>query len=144
MLAKTAKEIFLRSDLSRSEKIVYFALSTFTDRQNTCFPSHENIAKRAAYSVSTVKRALMRLREMGLVVWKHCFDRDNARLKNKYTVAEPNAIIPQQLAIDNTPVIFKNRFSMPVYEDIKNAARQVYNTVASFFTPRYGGQAMEF
>lgn len=140
MLAKTSKEIFHRSDLTRAEKVVYFALSTFTDRKNTCFPSHVSIAKRAAYSVSTVKRALMRLRELGLVMWKHCFDYDNSRLKNKYTVAEPNADVV--VATDNTPIII-SRLSMPVYNDIKNAAKQVRDAVASFFTPRYGGCAME-
>lgn len=134
MLAKTSKDIFLRSDLSRAEKVVYFALSTFTGRENTCFPSHKSIAKRASYSVSTVKRALLRLREMGLIMWRNCFDRDHARLRNRYHVAEPN----DQVTVTNQKPIIINRFTLPFYEGAKNAAKQVRDMAASFFTPRYG------
>ena len=45
------------------------ALQTFRGRGGLLFPAHETIAARAKRSVSTVKRALARAAELGLVRW---------------------------------------------------------------------------
>lgn len=86
MSPETAKEFI--SHLSRSEKAVYLKLAAFANRNGICVQSHRDIARCTSLSVSTVKRALLRLRTMGLITWTQSFGNNKARLENKYIVEE--------------------------------------------------------
>lgn len=48
-------------------KVVYLVLSSYVNRDGTCYPSQEHIASLVDCSVRTVQRAIRDLRESGLV-----------------------------------------------------------------------------
>jgi hypothetical protein len=123
------------SQLTCNEKIVYLALISFSDKRNTCFPAHKTIAVFCSRSVSTVKRALLRLRELGYVSWQHCFDSQNARLRNKYTVADPDAASGDGDCPVSSIVI--KRFEMPDYrQTVINGFRDFRKVAAAMFHER--------
>lgn len=74
------------TSLTVNEKIVYVALTSFTNSEGYCFPSHAKLAERGSISIATVKRALKRLRERGLVDWKNQLDKSKGQLSNYYKV----------------------------------------------------------
>ncbi len=103
--------------------------------KNTCFPSHKTVAEMCSRSVITVKRALLRLRELGYVTWRHCFDSQNARLRNKYTVLDPDAAA--QGGSEPASAIVVKRFEMPDYrQTVIEGFRGFRHAAAALFLER--------
>jgi predicted transcriptional regulator len=129
-----SKQIMGVSQLNCNEKIVYLALISFSDRRNTCFPAHKTIAQFCSRSVSTVKRALLRLRELGYITWQHCFDSQNARLRNKYMVHKPDAAADGDKPVSS---IIVKRYEMPDYKQtVLNGFSGFRRVAAALFLER--------
>lgn len=72
-------------DVSAHEKLVYMVLSCKIGDQGAWFTGHSEIAAMAGISVSSVKRALLGLRERNVVTWTERYDSaSGARLGNSY------------------------------------------------------------
>ncbi|MWV50092.1 hypothetical protein GRS96_12515 [Rathayibacter sp. VKM Ac-2803] len=67
-------------------KLVYLALSSRVDKYGTAFPSHATIAAEASCSIASVKRALVELREIGVVEWTNAARGNGGQSANEYTV----------------------------------------------------------
>lgn len=66
-------------------KVIYLVLSAHVAGKETCWPSHKRIAKLSRVSVSTVKRRLDTLRELGYVDWiNETRENDNGQTSNRY------------------------------------------------------------
>lgn len=69
------------------DKIVYVVLASHVTRDDSWAMTHAHIAREAGVSVSTVQRALDRLREAGLITWVGRADPETgAQLGNAYRV----------------------------------------------------------
>lgn len=81
--------------LTAEHKDILHWLRTFRGHGGQIFPSHEALAARAGFSVSTVQRALKRAREAGLLHW---FQRRrrvgwrSLRTSNHYVLTMPEAV----------------------------------------------------
>lgn len=84
-------------------KLVYLALSSRVDKYGTAFPSHATIAAEASCSVASVKRALVELREIGVIEWTNAARRSGGQSANEYTVKN-NARRPKRSTepVDNS------------------------------------------
>jgi hypothetical protein len=60
---------FRVNNLTRGYRDVLLTLATFRGHGGLIHPSHETLAERARCSVSTVQRALMQARDLGLISW---------------------------------------------------------------------------
>jgi DNA-binding transcriptional MocR family regulator len=60
---------FRADNLTRGYRDVLLTLATFRGHGGLCVPSHETLAERARCSISTVQRALMQARDLGLISW---------------------------------------------------------------------------
>jgi hypothetical protein len=87
-----------RSDtVSAKAKLVYLALSSRADRQGQSYPSHETLAGEASCSVASVKRALLELRDLGVVEWTfRTRDDGSGQTSNIYKVSI-------SVPVDNSP-----------------------------------------
>lgn len=71
--------------VSSHEKLVYLVLSSKIGDQGAWFIGHSKIAEQAGISVASVKRALLALKERGVVSWTERYDpASRARLGNSY------------------------------------------------------------
>jgi hypothetical protein len=78
-------------------KLVYLALSSRADKHGQSFPSHETIAVEASCSVASVKRALVELRDLGVVSWTARARQDGSgQTSNTYRITV-------SLPVDNSP-----------------------------------------
>lgn len=78
---------WLRGKVTRNELCVYVALTWRLDADGTAFPSHALLAEDSGVSVSSVQRALNRLRELGVVDWEQrARPNDPGQTSNRYTV----------------------------------------------------------
>lgn len=68
------------------DKIVYAVLASHTGRDGSWFISHGDIAAESGISVSSVQRALLRLRDRGLVAWEERRV-DGGKAANLYSVS---------------------------------------------------------
>lgn len=72
-------------DVSAHEKLVYLVLSSKIGDQGAWFISHAKIAAAAGISAASVKRALDRLKDRGVVTWENRIDpTSGAQLGNSY------------------------------------------------------------
>ena len=55
------------SSVSAHAKIVYLHLSSRMDREHSCYPSQNLLARESSISVSSVKRALAELENLGII-----------------------------------------------------------------------------
>ena len=55
--------IYNDDDLLPSEKLVYLCLCKHQGKNENCYPSHKTIAAECSISVSTVKRAIQKLKK---------------------------------------------------------------------------------
>ena len=69
--------------LSGSAKLVYLSLSSRLNYEGN-WPSHATIASEASCSVATVKRALIELKDAGVIDWEHRSDGKGGRTTNAY------------------------------------------------------------
>jgi GntR family transcriptional regulator len=75
---------WLRGQLGAHEIAVYVALSWRVDENASAWPSHATLADDAGVSVSTVKRCLRRLGELGVVEWDRRSREDGGKSSNMY------------------------------------------------------------
>jgi hypothetical protein len=78
---------YLRGHLTAYEMVVYIALTWRHGANGVIFPSHATIAEEAGgISVSSVKRALLSLREKELITWEPVKRPNGAQTSNRYTI----------------------------------------------------------
>lgn len=68
-------------------KAVFMVLSSHTGRDGTWWMGHQQIAREAGLSVSSVQRSLADLRDMGLVTWDARVTERGDRAENAYRLA---------------------------------------------------------
>ena len=73
------------STLSGNAKLVYLSISSRIGLPNNN-PSHATIAVDASCSVATVKRALVELRDRGMIAWEPRNDGKGGQLSNNYRI----------------------------------------------------------
>ena len=73
-----------RSKLSMAAKCVYMSLSSRINCGAGNWPSHALIAEEASCSVATVKRALVELRDAGVVEWRQRTTGKGGQTSNEY------------------------------------------------------------
>lgn len=73
-----------RSKLSMAAKCVYISLSSRINCGAGNWPSHALIAEEASCSVATVKRALVELRDAGVVEWRQRTNGKGGQTSNEY------------------------------------------------------------
>ena len=80
--------------------VLYTLAYIMNDKSGACFPSHQQIVKKAKLSRTTVKTALRGLREKGLVDWTR-----RSATSNRYTLTFLNAreSSPTQRSCGNRP-----------------------------------------
>ncbi len=83
-----ASEIVFNTQLKQRAKIVYLYLSQRSNKENTCFPAIKTIANACGISVSTTKRALNDLVEVGLVEKETRYRNNNSQTSNLYKLSE--------------------------------------------------------
>lgn len=76
----------LDAGLTNSELRVFIALATFADRDGACHPRIQRIAARAKVSQAATKRALYKLRDMGVVTATPVYGEDGGQLRNDYLI----------------------------------------------------------
>lgn len=74
------------TSISGNAKLVYMCLISRANRNQQTWPSHALIAKEAKVSVSSVKTALVELRELGVVTWSQQRRNDGGLSSNMYRV----------------------------------------------------------
>lgn len=85
----------VRGRLSASAKLVYMSLSSRLNCGDGNWPSHSTIASEASCSVATVKRALVELRDAGVIEWRHRSDGKGGQTTNDYRLIVSAAFAPQ-------------------------------------------------
>lgn len=73
--------------ISGAAKLVYLTLSSRINRENVAWPSHRLMAAETGTSVSTVQRALVELRDLGVLTWRPRRRGDNGQTSNEYVLA---------------------------------------------------------
>jgi hypothetical protein len=127
--------------LSAAALHVALALLRILGADGRLDPSHDTLAALARVDVATVKRALVRMRELGLLYWQRRLVRDEGtgwrceQTSNAY-VLTPGAGIPDvycgaQIARAAKHVLFKKAASEQevVAPEVRQAAQLVLNTV---------------
>lgn len=99
-----------RTDVSVHAKAVYLALSSRADPRGQSFPSHETLAEEASCSIATVKRALLQLRELGVVTWVSRPRDEGGRSSNLYTITVGQPVDNSSSAIAQ-PELFEGQIA---------------------------------
>jgi len=90
MTKNTAVDIIHTVDfLSNRAKAVFIALASFSNKDDTCFPSVATIAKRCGLSESTVHRAIADLIVMELIIKTANYRENMGCTSNTYTLINP-------------------------------------------------------
>ncbi len=84
-------------------KMVYAVLTGFADQNGVCWPSHATIAEQAGVAVSTAKKALAELRDLGVLTWQMRERKDGGRSSNMYRITSHVAVPEETPAADSTP-----------------------------------------
>lgn len=74
----------VRGKLSMAAKCVYMSLSSRINCGAGNWPSHSLIAEESSCSIATVKRALVELREAGVVEWRQRTNGKGGQTSNEY------------------------------------------------------------
>lgn len=86
MSIKAINEAF-KSNLSGNIKLVLLALADCSDDNMQCFPSYSHIAKKASISISTAKRIIKKLEQIGVLKKQHRFKKGKKQqTSNIYTL----------------------------------------------------------
>ena len=75
--------------ISQRAKAVFIALASFSDKEDTCFPSINKIVKRSGLSESTVHRAIADLIVMELIIKTSNYRDNDGCTSNIYTLINP-------------------------------------------------------
>lgn len=73
--------------VSGHAKLVYLCLGARINANLEAWPSHALMAREAGISVTSVKKGLMELRELGLVSWDRRTKPDGSQTSNIYRVS---------------------------------------------------------
>jgi DNA-binding transcriptional regulator YhcF (GntR family) len=73
-----------RSKLSMAAKVVYASLSSRINCGAGNWPSHALLAEESSCSIATVKRALIELRDAGVVEWRQRSTAKGGQTSNEY------------------------------------------------------------
>lgn len=86
MSIKAINEAF-KSNLSGNVKLVLLALADCADDNLQCFPSYNHISKKASISISTAKRIIKKLEQIGVLKKQHRFKKGKKQqTSNIYTL----------------------------------------------------------
>ena len=86
MSIKAINEAF-KSNLNGNIKLVLLALADCSDDNMQCFPSYSHIAKKASISISTAKRIIKKLEQIGVLKKQHRFKKGKKQqTSNIYTL----------------------------------------------------------
>ncbi|NCB14118.1 MAG: helix-turn-helix domain-containing protein, partial [Erysipelotrichia bacterium] len=86
MSIKAINEAF-KSNLSGNVKLVLLALADCANDNLQCFPSYNHISKKASISISTAKRIIKKLEQIGVLKKQHRFKKGKKQqTSNIYTL----------------------------------------------------------
>ena len=86
MSIKAINEAF-KSNLSGNVKLVLLALADCANDNLQCFPSYNHISKKASISISTAKRIVKKLEQIGVLKKQHRFKKGKKQqTSNIYTL----------------------------------------------------------
>ena len=86
MSIKAINQAF-KSNLSGNVKLVLLALADCADDNLQCFPSYSHIAKKSSISISTAKRIVKKLEQIGVLKKQHRFKKGKKQqTSNIYTL----------------------------------------------------------
>ena len=86
MSIKAINEAF-KSNLNGNIKLVLLALADCADDNLQCFPSYNHISKKASISISTAKRIIKKLEQIGVLKKQHRFKKGKKQqTSNIYTL----------------------------------------------------------
>ncbi|PRM91448.1 hypothetical protein CJ672_09520 [Arcobacter cryaerophilus gv. occultus] len=86
MSIKAINEAF-KSNLNGNIKLVLLALADCADDSMSCFPSYSHIAKKASISITTAKRIIKKLEQIGVLKKQHRFKKGKKQqTSNIYTL----------------------------------------------------------
>lgn len=89
-------EIYDRQDISGYAKAVFVYLCRRADDESRAFPTYARIAQDVGFSLSTVRRAIETLTEIGLLIKEARYDGRGFQTSNIYTLIRPSSIPEQQ------------------------------------------------
>lgn len=84
--ASIPRWVLYRDDISEHAKMAYLCLSSFIGADEAAWPSVATLARMAAVSESTMRRALSDLRDAGLVEWSGRVREDGGQTSNLYRI----------------------------------------------------------
>lgn len=73
-----------------TQKMMFLALKSYGGSKNNCYPSHETLSKQLYTSVSSVKRVLKELDELGAILTINRYMESNRKTSNLYILADIN------------------------------------------------------
>lgn len=76
--------VYNDEDLTPSEKLVYLCLCKHQGKNESCFPSHKPISIECSVSVSTVKRAIGKLKKRRYLEVTNRRRKDGGKSSNLY------------------------------------------------------------
>ncbi|MCT7604412.1 helix-turn-helix domain-containing protein [Aliarcobacter butzleri] len=86
MSIKAINQAF-KSNLNGNIKLVLLALADCADDSMSCFPSYSHIAKKSSISISTAKRIIKKLEQIGVLKKQHRFKKGKKQqTSNIYTL----------------------------------------------------------
>ena len=92
------RKLVYDQSVSGHAKLVYMCLGARINSTSKAWPSHALIAREAGIGVTSVKKALAELRDLGLVSWSRRTLPDGSQTSNIYEVAV-------QLPKDREPLV---------------------------------------
>jgi len=70
-------EVLKHSGLSATEKLIFIALSICNSKQRGCYPSREYLAKMTNLSISSISRAVNKLKSLGIIEINRRYNKSN-------------------------------------------------------------------
>jgi DNA-binding transcriptional MocR family regulator len=97
--------VLLDGTLSAQAKMLYLVLSSHVNREGVCWPSQRTMAEEGSMAVSTVKMALLELRERGLVEWSGRATKQGGQTSNLYRLqtSRPGELAELAKALEDEP-----------------------------------------
>ena len=105
MSIKAINEAF-KSNLNGNIKLVLLALADCANDNLQCFPSYNHISKKASISISTAKRIIKKLEQIGVLKKQHRFKKGKKQqTSNIYTLTFGGSILTPIKVQDDTMIV---------------------------------------
>jgi len=105
MSIKAINEAF-KSNLSGNVKLVLLALADCANDNLQCFPSYNHISKKASISISTAKRIIKKLEQIGVLKKQHRFKKGKKQqTSNIYTLTFGGSTLTPLKVQNNTTIV---------------------------------------